>query len=308
MVKCEECGRESEERKKLHYHLRTHKLSQEEYYHKHFPRIDLYTGEILSYKNYDDYTNKFFEKKGNLSKYIKENPKMKVRQVLGKMLKSRSEQKKLVWEMSDVELRSLEWPSKKQLENIYGEEGSLFENLNARYKNHSDFQLKNDCGKIFIDTREQKPFNFKDCEVEVTALNFGDYAAEIDGRESSLHVERKSLMDFIQSFSSRSIDRLEKEFQRAEVCGKSILVLVEKDLNSVVTFDRMPRTMKFVRATPQHILHNVREVIQSYRNVQFLFVKDKISAKQICKTVLLNEHLFEYDLQYLYNSKLLNVG
>ena len=152
MVNCEECGQEFAERKKLHYHLRTHKLSQQEYYYKHFPRIDLYTGEILTYKNYDDYTNKFFEKKGNLSKYIKENPKMKVRQVLGKMLKSRSQQKKLVWEMGDVELRSLEWPSKKQLKDIYCEESSLFQKLNARYKDHSYFEFKNNSGKIFIDT------------------------------------------------------------------------------------------------------------------------------------------------------------
>ena len=167
----------------------------------------------------------------------------------------------------DVELRSLEWPSKKQLKDIYCEESSLFQKLNARYKDHSDFEFKNNSGKIFIDTREQKPFDFKNCEVEVTALNFGDYAAEIDGKESSLHVERKSLMDFIQSFSSRNIERLQKEFQRAEVCGKNILVLVEKELNSVMSFDRMPRTMQFVKATPQHILHNVREVIQSYRKI-----------------------------------------
>ena len=307
MIKCEECSQEFEERKKLHYHLRTHKLSQQEYYHKHFPKFDLYTGEIITFKNYEDYESKFFEKKGNLSKYISTNSPNRVKQVLGQILDHRIDSKGLIWEMSEVELRSLEWPFKKQIESIYGDSSIFFEKLNRRYKDSGDLQVKNLNGKIFVDTREQKPYIFEDCNFEITNLNFGDYACEINGKEGLVHIERKNMMDFIQSFSSNNYDRLRKEFQRAEVCGKNIIVLVEKDLGSMLGFDKMPRIKKFVRASSQHIFHNVRQTYQEFRNVQFLFAKDKEIAKVLCKSILFNEHLFEYDLQYLYNTKLLNV-
>ena len=308
MVKCEECFKEFEERKKLHYHLRTHKLSQQEYYHKHFPKFDLYTGEIITFKNYEDYESKFFEKKGNLSKYISASSANRVKQVLGQILDHRISSKGLTWEMSEVELRSLEWPFKKQIESIYGDCSAFFNKTNSRYSDLKTFKVRNINAKIFVDTREQKPFIFQNCDFEVTNLNFGDYACEIDGKEGSLHVERKSMMDFIQSFSSTNYDRLKREFQRAEICGKNIVILVEKDLGSMLGFDRMPRIKKFVRASPQHIFHNVREAYQSFRNVQFLFVKNREEAKSICKLLLTNDHLFEYDLQYAYNLKKLNVG
>jgi len=307
MIKCEECSQEFEERKKLHYHLRTHKLSQQEYYHKHFPKFDLYTGEIITFKNYEDYESKFFEKKGNLSKYISTNSPNRVKQVLGQILDHRIDSKGLIWEMSEVELRSLEWPFKKQIESIYGDSSIFFQKLNRRYKDSDDLQVKNLNGKIFVDTREQKPYVFEDCNFEITNLNFGDDVCEINGKEGLVHIERKNMMDFIQSFSSNNYDRLRKEFQRAEVCGKNIIVLVEKDLGSMLGFDKMPRIKKFVRASSQHIFHNVRQTYQEFRNVQFLFAKDKEIAKVLCKSILFNEHLFEYDLQYLYNTKLLNV-
>jgi len=307
MVKCEECSQEFEERKKLHYHLRTHKVSQQEYYHKHFPKFDLYTGEIITFKNYEDYESKFFEKKGNLSKYISTNSTSRVKQVLGQILDHRINSKGLTWEMSEVELRSLEWPFKKQIEFIYGDSSIFFQKLNKRYKVPDSIAVKNPNAKIFIDTREQKPYVFEGCNFEITNLNFGDYACEIDGKEGNIHVERKNMMDFIQSFSATNYQRLKKEFQRAEVCGKNIVVLVEKDLGSMLSFDKMPRIQRFVRASPEHIFHNVRQAYQEFRNVQFLFVKDKEIAKTLCKSILLNECLFEYDLQYLYNMKLLNV-
>jgi hypothetical protein len=307
MVKCEECSQEFEERKKLHYHLRTHKVSQQEYYHKHFPKFDLYTGEIITFKNYEDYESKFFEKKGNLSRYISTNSTSRVKQVLEQILDHRINSKGLTWEMSEVELISLEWPFKKQIEFIYGDFSIFFQKLNKRYKVPDSIAVKNPNAKIFIDTREQKPYVFEGCSFEITNLNFGDYACEIDGKEGNIHVERKNMMDFIQSFSATNYQRLKKEFQRAEVCGKNIVVLVEKDLGSMLSFDKMPRIQRFVRASPEHIFHNVRQAYQEFRNVQFLFVKDKEIAKTLCKTILLNECLFEYDLQYLYNMKLLNV-
>lgn len=308
MIKCEECLQEFEERKKLHYHLRTHKLSQQEYYHKHFPKFDLYTGEILTYKTYEDYESKFFEKKGNLSKYITANSASRVKQVLGYVLDDRINSKGLTWEMSEVELRSLEWPFKKQIESIYGDCSTFFNKLNSRYKKPDAIKVENKNAKIFVDTREQKPFVFDGCNFEITNLNFGDYACELNGIEGNVHIERKNMMDFIQSFSSTNYERLRKEFQRAEVCGKNIVVLVEKDLGSMLGFDKMPRIKKFVRASSQHVFHHVRQTYQEFRNVQFLFVKDRDQAKAVCKILLVNEHLFDYDLQYIYNLKKLDVA
>lgn len=305
-TKCLECGSFFNKRRGLHSHLKSHSMSQDQYYHKHFPRRDLYTGEILSYKDYEDYFEKYFEKKGNFSKFIKERLRKESQDLLLKILAHRVETKNLLWEMSEVELVSLQWPSKKQILSVFDNIKDFSIGLNSRYSLETPIiNKRNLC--IYIDTKEQKPFELAKFEKKISGLNCGDYAGLLDGKESSICIERKSSMDFIGSFGPSNLERLRAEFKRAEVLDKKMIVLVEKDLQALLHFDYMPRTSKWVSVTPEHIFFNIRSVIQEFLNVQFLFVKSKKEAEKLTPALLSNEELFNYDLQYLYNNNKLNV-
>lgn len=305
-IECLECGQTFSKRRGLHTHLKSHSLSQQQYYHRYHPRRDLYTNELLSYKNYDDYFEKSFEKKGNFSKFIKERPKKESQDLLKRILAQRISSKNMLWEMSEVELVSLQWPSKKQILSVFGDLRDLFKDLSPRYSFGNPIIEKRDIC-IYIDTKEQKPFDLDKVEKKISGLNCGDYAGLIGGKESSVCIERKSSMDFIGSFGPSNLERLRAEFKRAEVLDKKMIVLVEKDLSSLLHFDYMPRTSKWVSVTPEHIFFNIRSVIQEFLNVQFLFVNSKKEAEKLVPVLISNEELFNYDLQYLYNNKKLNV-
>lgn len=304
--RCLECGAAFHKRRGLHAHLKAHGLSQSDYYHRHHPRRDLYSGELLSYKSYEDYFEKHFEKKGNFSKFIKERPNAESRDLLKSVLAQRVESKNLIWEMSEVELVSLQWPSKKQILSVFPRVSDLFGDLAARYSTTLP-PIKNYDICIYVDTKEQKPFDLAKFKKKISGLNCGDYAGVIGGKESSVCIERKSSMDFIGSFGPSNLERLRAEFKRAEVLDKKMVVLVEKDLQSLLHFDHMPRTSKWVSVTPEHIFYNIRSVIQEFLNVQFLFVDGRREAEKLTPVLLSNEELFSCDLQYLYNSKKLNV-
>jgi ERCC4-type nuclease len=67
--------------------------------------------------------------------------------------------------------------------------------------------------RILIDSREQTPFHFTDYEAEVTGgtLQAGDYSLE--GLESLVAVERKSLADLVGCLG-KDRDRFERELER----------------------------------------------------------------------------------------------
>ena len=50
MVKCAICGKEFETDRKLHSHLKAHKMRMVEYYQSQFPRYDKYDGKIIKFK------------------------------------------------------------------------------------------------------------------------------------------------------------------------------------------------------------------------------------------------------------------
>ena len=87
--------------------------------------------------------------------------------------------------------------------------------------------------KIIIDTREQNPFTFSRIkprpEIIYRGLQTGDYS--IDGYESRIVIERKSLVDLFSSVG-RGRDRLEREFERMSSYDYAALV-IEGDLRTI---------------------------------------------------------------------------
>ena len=57
---CKECGKEFKTEASLHRHIKMHDMNLADYYTKHFPRKNLFTGDLLPFKNKADYFNKDF--------------------------------------------------------------------------------------------------------------------------------------------------------------------------------------------------------------------------------------------------------
>jgi len=85
---------------------------------------------------------------------------------------------------------------------------------------------------IVIDSREQKPFFFDECEINVKALKTGDYS--IKGYEDEISLERKTLVDFVHSII-QDRDRFEREILRAKKTLKYFAIIVETDFKSLWT-------------------------------------------------------------------------
>ena len=53
--KCLECDKEFDTKSRFHLHLKAHALTIGDYYVKHYERKDLYSGEKIPFKSYDQY-------------------------------------------------------------------------------------------------------------------------------------------------------------------------------------------------------------------------------------------------------------
>jgi len=83
--------------------------------------------------------------------------------------------------------------------------------------------------QIVIDTREQQPYGF-DCPTVCRKLDAGDYS--VNGLESAVAVERKSLADFTSTVMhefQRFVVELEKLSAMEAAC-----IVVEADLDAVL--------------------------------------------------------------------------
>lgn len=86
-----------------------------------------------------------------------------------------------------------------------------------------------------IDTREQKPLEFRDGifdEIVVAGFPTGDYWCEINGSEVPLCYERKSLGDLYSTMTS-GYPRFKKEMERAKEAGLKLVLLIEGSMREV---------------------------------------------------------------------------
>ena len=158
--------------------------------------------------------------------------------------------------------------------------------------------------KILIDTREQKPLKFKR-ETVSQKLDYGDYAFSHSEHTCNCHIERKSLSDFIGTISGGH-DRFINELERAKDNGAYLIVLVEEALTNALSFQYLPHISKKIRATPEFIFHRVRDLIQEYPNIQFLFVNGRKESSRIVELIFTCECSYKkIDLQLAYATKAL---
>lgn len=302
-MECKVCNNSFESDKFLHLHLRAHKINTAQYYQKYYPRYDLNSKEMINFKNKDQYFADDFNNKNSLKAYIKSLNAAEVEPMLRELLIKRKNQKNLLYTPSQVELRSLIMPSiitfNKYKLNYYDICESIgFKNKFKAYDGEEFRFEQSNQYQIMVDTREQNPFKLKN-QQQVAKLDFGDYTLNNLEKCCFSAVERKNLSDFIGTISA-GYDRFNKEIERAKNANYYLIVLVEESLTSALSFNYLPHISKKIKATPEFIFHRVRELIQKYDNIQFVFADGRIRSSELLVKILTGNCFHKkYDLQLL---------
>jgi hypothetical protein len=311
MVKCLVCNAEFADDKSLHRHVKAHGFHVFEYYQHVTPRRDLHDGSLILFKNKEQYFKTDFNSITNMRLWLDAQTPEKRAEYMKALLSKRQTEKHLEFAPTQVELRSLKMPGMFYYNQVFVDYYALTDSMG--FRSRYEFVEKLDChdlfrdagAKIFIDTREQLPLEF-DCPTETVTLKFGDYSFSKPDPSGAVHVERKSIGDFIGTLSGGR-ERFEREIVRAKEAGAYLVVLVEENLANAIKFNTLESVYhKNTKATPEFVFHNVRELIQRYEHIQFLFVKDRKQASSMVKRLFCcGNQIRKIDLQYHYDIGLL---
>ncbi len=311
MIACQACNKEFESDGSLHKHLRAHKMRMAEYYQKYFPRYDLHDKKIIKFKSKQFYFEADFNTKTNLKKWMKEQPEDVAKKYCDDFITNRIETRDLKYAPTEVELRTIMSPPTLFLDNILNGYYEYCSNkgLINRFKSiptEGLIRRTEDMGNevIYVDTREQKPLKFK-IPIEVKTLNFGDYTFSNAKASGNTYIERKSISDFIGTMSG-GFERFKKEIERSIEKDAYLIILVEDILTNCMSFNYLPHVSKKIKATPEFVFHNVRQLIQEYPSIQFLFVKGRRESSRLIQRIFICGGMHkEIDLQLAYDMKLL---
>lgn len=309
-VICQVDGKEFKDEKTLHLALRSYGLNKVKYYQKYYERRDLLTGELINFKTKEQYLNSDFNDKNNMKKWLKDQSVEKAKEYCKNLLIKRKNNKNLIYSPTQVELRTIMSPSIIFYNKVFKDYYNLCSSVGLENKfispNSIDHQFKNELGEkdiIYVDTREQSWLKFN-VPFEIKTLPFGDYACSNDN--CGCFVERKSLSDFISTLSVKNYDRFKNEIEKALKNNSYIIVMVEETLSNALSFQYLPHISKKIKATPEYIFHNVRELLQSYNNLQFLFVDGRKEMTRIIESIFASKCFYrKIDLQLAYDMKLL---
>lgn len=277
-----------------------------EYYQKYEPRYDLLTGELINFKNKDYYFSNDFNNKNSMKKWLGQQTPEIQKEYLKKFLLQRKEKHNLIYAPTEVELRSITSPPLPYYHKLFNNYYTLCSEIG--FKNKYEYpkeELKSfakDGFCIFIDTREQMPLVI-DYPTETKGLKFGDYA--INDPDNKCYIERKSISDFIGTMSG-GYERFCREIERSIAAEANLIVMVERPLQECLSFQYLNYVSKKIKVTPEFVFFNVRELIQKYTNVQFLFVDGREECVRVMKKIFFSSGEYKkYDLQLMYDLKLL---
>jgi hypothetical protein len=291
MNKCLECDKDFEH---LHHHLKSHGLSVEQYYRKHYPKFDLYDGEPIAFKDSAHYLSSYFNNRENMAGWFKVNTDKNALKVAIDSLEYRIKKKGLVFAPSHLELKTLLIPSVYWFEKNSAGYNKTCNSLGLKckydYFSLPDFVEKD--GEVLIDTREQKPLLFK--KSRILKLDCGDYY--YTGTER-LFFERKSLEDLVGTLSA-GYERFNKELDRVTQYNNYVIVLCEIGLNNFLSL----KSFNHSESSGIFIQSRIRELMQKYPCMQFLFVNGREECSRALLKIAGLNNFNQYDLQYLYDS------
>lgn len=295
---CKIDGKEFDSIKKLHgYISRTLKVKLSEYYPKFFPRTDLWDEEPIVYLSYGQYFSEFFNSRENMIDYFRNTYNAEASRTAVKMLNARGEYKNWKFAPCTVETRTSILPSPLMLETTGVNVDSVFSQLPwpSRFSYSGKPSVKLTPEDILIDSREQKPLVL-DADTSFSKLDFGDYVCK--NGFCDIFFERKSLIDFCGTLS-QGFERFEKEIERAERAESTLIVLVEANLPDLSKVGESSAT-RHVKATPKFLGARMRELLQKYPNLQFVFSGcPRKTAATMLEIMSWGEEAKKHDIQYL---------
>lgn len=302
LFNCLECQQEFDSERSLHAHIKKHDMYLHDYYVKHFARRDLHTGDLLPFKNKEQYFSSFFLNEDNQNRFFEscEN-NFDAAVVLNAMLQNKSKSGKAP---SELVLRSYGLPSINVFKKFYGSYTAACEAVECQPLFNSrlpkDFADKVDA-TIFIDTREQQPLSFK--KSEALKLDLGDYGIEPKFFDYTF-VDRKAEGDFKSTLSQDNYERFRRELERARQQDSFIFVVVESDLKQIEENNRKSKH----QANLTYIYHNMRTLQFGFSDCcQFVMTSSRENSQKLIPRLLKGgRKLWNVDLQYYINEGLLN--
>jgi len=297
LISCKECGAEFNSLSGLHKHLKAHKIYVPDYYVKHFPRRDKFSGDLIEFKEREDYFAKHFNSRQNLVSWLKQTPKEHKASVLLDMLEHRVKSKQLAHAPTEIELFFAELPPIQEYKDCFGSYSTATKScgvdplLTGKW---SDKWSKDFSGrKIYVDSREQKPLAFKNSEA--LKLDIGDYA--VSGNDFRYtFVDRKSFADWASTLVNENFDRFRREIERCAAQKSFLWVVVEAELESLERLNQSSahkHNLSFVG-------HQMRILQHEYRgNLQFYFSGGRKQSQDVIpKLLCLGDELWLSDAQY----------
>lgn len=271
-------------------------MSKPQYYEKFYPRFDLLSGEKIPFKNEDQYFSTDFLSKVNAITWYKsktrdEGSRAEAAQVLTSYFKNKG----FVKMPTQAELRCKKIPSIIGIESLGIDYYDFCENLGLkpRFLNRDNVSIAD--VQIITDTREQLPL----FEYEIEKLEVGDYTTKMNF--SGVFLERKSLSDFIGTFSRKeNYERFDRELQRVEELGFFLIVVCEASFEEVFEW-----TNNFGgRSSGYSALVKMCDFMQKYDRCQFVFPRRGSDLKKLCKDLLGMGHAVkDSDLQLMIDLK-----
>ena len=299
---CLECGKQFDNKRSFHAHLKAHALTIGDYYVKHYNKKDLYTGEKLAFKSYDRYFRDDFNSHRNFKLWIDESPREDVKTYIQAKAQEKFELKEIKVSPPNLYYDLCNMANIADYKKIWGSYSSFLEDIGV--ENYFKSNLPKDFWKydystipLFTDTREKTPLKFKDSVTN--KLDFGDYTARGD-LYTKTFVDRKSQDDFRQTFG-KDIERFRREMDRCVQFGSYMFVVAETTIDKLETDNK---TSKF-KSNLGYLWHNIRSLIIDYpENIQIIFAHNRSGAKKIIPRILYHgDKLWNVDLQYFINDR-----
>ena len=307
-VSCKICDSEFESEKALHSHIKAHGILLSEYYITYYPRYNLYTGELIPFKNKDQYFSTYFSNNVELEKWLATADREHAQQILLDILNKRIISKNLQYAPNHLELKLLDLPDieiYKMFFSSYSEacrrlgyEPLLNKPLKTKFlkesKNLNDME-------IMIDTREQQPLRFENSVSH--KLDFGDYTTA--GRYySSTFIDRKSETDF-KSTMTVGFERFKKELERCISFDSFLYIVIESSIERIIrnnSHGPHKSNLKFV-------WHQMRVLSHEFaRNCQFIFSGGRKRSENLIPILLMGgKELWNTDIQYYIDKRIFTI-
>ena len=306
ILECKECGQKFKTERSLHAHIKKHNLTVAEYYTKFFPRKNLLTGKPMPFKNKKEYFSKDFSNLSQLKQWFdREGPTEETKKyILGK-LKNMIKDKDLTKSPCHIDLVLSDMPTVDMYKKCFGSFSEACSQAKIRPRfphNIVKGFFDKDCSyeklEIFIDTREQKPLEFK--KSKSLKLDFGDYT--LGGSSYSYtYVDRKSEGDF-KSTMSVGFERFKRELERAREFNSFMYIVVESSIEKI----KKNNVFSPHKSNLAYIFHNARLLTREYSDVsQIIFSGGRKASQYLIPRLLgFGRPLWTCDMQYFIDKKI----